>query len=255
MARTMQRRPGADAPEVHKKPSGRPAPWPVEFYRSAVGKKWAMAISGLAMIGFLIAHLIGNLKIYLPKQASGRYEIDEYSHTLRTLLYPIMPNEVVLWVLRIGLIAMLILHIHAAASLTIMNKRANAMAYQSPRDYAAANFASRSMRYTGVITFLYLVFHILDMTLGKTGATFHEGSVHANMVATMSRWPVAIAYIVANIAIAVHLYHGTWSMFQSMGLNNPRYNKARKTFAIGVASVIGIGNVAFPVMILAGAVK
>lgn len=245
---TTTERPGANAPEVHKPPRS-DGPWPVEFYRSAVGKKFVMAITGIGMIGFLIAHLVGNLKFYI-----GEHDINLYAEELRQLLYPLLPKESVLWVMRIGLAAMLVGHVHAAYSLTNMNRTSRGVGYQSSRDYAAANFASRSMRYTGAITFLYIVFHILDLTLGKTGADFEHGEVYDNMVASMSRWPVAAIYVIANIAVAVHLYHGAWSMFQSLGLNNPRYNAARKGFAIGISALIGLGNITFPILIVTGAV-
>lgn len=253
MATTMERA-GATAPKVHPTPT-RKAPWPVEFYRSAVGKKWVMALTGLGMVGFLVAHMVGNLKMYLGKEdVGGEYAIDVYAKGLRTLLHPILPNEAMLWILRIGLILMVLAHIHAAATLTIMNKRSRPVGYQSPRDYVAVNFASRSMRFTGLIVFLYLVFHLLDLTLGKTGATFEEGHVYDNLVASMSRPAVAIAYIVCNIAVCVHLYHGIWSVFQSIGLNNPRYNAARKVVAYAISGILLIGNVSFPIMIWAGVV-
>jgi succinate dehydrogenase / fumarate reductase, cytochrome b subunit len=253
MAQTMKR-PGADAPPIFP-PPGRKAPWPVEFYRSAVGKKWVMAVSGIAMLGFVVAHLVGNLKLYLGTEPDGRYAIDVYGEALRELLHPIMPNMVVLWLLRIGLIVALIAHIHAAATLTMMNHAARPTRYQSSRDYVAANFASRSMRYTGVIVAGYLVFHLLDLTIGPANPNFVEGAVHDNMIASMQRWPVAVVYILCNIAVAVHLYHGTWSMFQSLGLNNPRYNAARRAFAGGISAFIGIGNVLFPILIVTRVVK
>ena len=144
MAQTMKR-PGADAPVINP-PAARRAPWPVQFYRSAVGKKWVMAISGIMMLGFVVAHLVGNLKLYLGKEPDGKYAIDVYGEALRELLHPIMPNMVVLWILRIGLIVALVAHVHAAATLTIMNRKARPTSYQSSRDYVAVNFASRSMR-------------------------------------------------------------------------------------------------------------
>lgn len=250
MAKTMERR-GADAPNVHPTPARR-APWPVEFYRSAVGKKWVMAVTGLGMVGFLIAHMIGNLKMYM-----GREEIDVYAEGLKKLLYPIMPEEAVLWLFRIGLIVMVIAHIHAAASLTIMNKRSRPVGYQSPRDYVAVNFASRSMRYTGLIMFLYIIFHLLDLTIGASAVNpdFVKGAVYDNLVASMSRPVIAIVYIVANIAVCVHLFHGMWSVFQSLGLNNPRYNSIRRGVAYGVSGLLLVGNVSFPIMILAGVVS
>jgi len=252
MAQTMKR-PGADAPVINP-PAATKAPWPVEFYRSAVGKKWVMAVSGIMMLGFVVAHLVGNLKVYMGMDGDD-YAIDHYGHALRTLLHPIMPNEVVLWLMRIGLIVALIAHVHAAATLTIMNRNARPTNYQSPRDYVAVNFASRSMRYTGVIVLGYIVFHLLDLTIGTTNPDFVHGEVHDNMIASMQRWPVAIVYIICNIAVAVHLYHGTWSMFQSLGLNNPRYNAARRLFATGITTVIGLGNVLFPLLIVTRVVK
>lgn len=256
MAQTMKR-PGAQAPVINP-PAPRPAPWPVEFYRSAVGKKWVMAISGIAMLGFLVAHLVGNLKVYLGTETAGehagQYAIDVYGEGLRNLLYPIMPHGTVLWIMRLGLVVALIAHVHAAATLTIMNRNARPTSYQSPRHYAAVNFASRSMRWTGIIVLGYLIFHLLDLTWGPANPDFEHGAVYHNMVGSMQRWPVAIVYMLCNAAVAVHLYHGTWSMFQSLGLNNPRYNAARKAFAVGVSSVIGIGNVLFPLLIVTGVV-
>ena len=260
MTQTIQR-PGADAPFVNK-PGKANAPWPVRFYGTAVGKKWVMAVTGIGLLGFVVAHLVGNLKLYLGKEGidagadAGRYAIDVYGESLRTLLYPIMPHEVVLWILRIGLFAMLVAHVHAAATLTIMNKKARPVGYQGPRDYVAANFASKSMRYTGLILLAYLVFHLLDLTIGTANPDFIEGAVHHNMIASMQRWPVAIAYMIANIAIAVHLYHGTWSMFQSLGLNNPRYNAARRVVRRRhLTRSIGVGNVLFPLLIATRVVK
>lgn len=253
MTASAVERPGADAPTIHKK---RPslAPWPVQFYRTAVGKKWVMALTGIGLIGFVLAHLVGNLKAYIPLQDNGQFELDEYGHTLRTLLYPIMPNGVVLWILRIGLILMFAIHLHSAYTLTLMNKRSRPVGYQSPRDYIAADFASRTMRYTGIIFLAYLIFHLLDLTGGKTGAAFEHGHVQSNLVESLSRPWVAIIYIIGNLAVAIHLYHGTWSLFQSLGLNNPRYNNARRLVAIGISGLVGVVNILFPIMILAGVI-
>jgi succinate dehydrogenase / fumarate reductase cytochrome b subunit len=247
-------RPGADAPLVNK-PVNRRAPWPVQFWHSAVGKKWIMALSGLALWGFTFAHMIGNLKIYLGREAGGAYAIDTYGESLRTLLHPILPNHVVLWIMRIGLIAAFAVHIVAAASLTRMNRRARPVGYQSTREYVSADFASRSMRITGVIIGAYVVFHLFDLSWTGTGATWVRGHVHDNMIASLSRPWAAAVYAIANIALAVHLFHGTWSMFQSMGLNNPRYNYARRQIAIVMSLVVGVANVLFPLLIVTDVVK
>lgn len=252
MTQTIDR-PGASATAVNKGPN-RNAPWPAQFYATAVGKKWVMALTGLGMTGFVVAHMIGNLKLYLG-QEDGRYALDVYAEALRKLLYPIAPEGAVLWLLRIGLIAMLLLHLHAALTLTQMNHAARPSGYKAPRDYVAVNFASRTMRITGIIVLAYLIFHLFDLTLTGTGQGFVHGEVHNNLVASLQRPWAAIAYIVANVALMLHLFHGLWSMFQSMGLNNPRWNAARRLISVSVAVVVGGANVLFPVLILARVVK
>ena len=249
MATATKFRPGADAPQVHpKKPHN--LPWPLRFYSTAVGKKWVMAISGIALMGFVFAHMVGNLKMYL-----GEEELDGYAEGLRSLLHPIMPNESVLWGMRLGLIAMLLVHLHAAVTLTVLNKRSRPTGYQTKRDYIAANFASRSMRWTGLIVLAYIIFHLMDLAVGRTGYDSVHGEVYANVVHSLERPAVAIFYIIANALLTIHLYHGAWSIFQSLGINSPRYNAARRVFAAGFAGIIGIVNISFPIMVLAGVVS
>jgi succinate dehydrogenase / fumarate reductase, cytochrome b subunit len=226
------------------------APFFVELYRSALGKKYVMAITGIALMGYVLAHMIGNLKMYL-----GPEEIDHYGEFLRELLVPLAPRTVVLWLLRLGLLAAFVLHIHAAYSLTIMNRRARTTRYQSPREYIAANFASRTMRWSGIIVFLFVAWHLADFTWGWVNPGFVRGSVYRNVDASLSRLPVAILYIVANVALGIHLFHGTWSLFQSLGWNNPRFNRWRRGLATGIATIIVVGNVSFPIAVQAGIVS
>ncbi len=110
------------------------------------------------------------------------------------------------------------------------------------------------MRWTGIIVFLFLVWHLADLTWGWVNPDFVRGEAYANVVASMERVPVAILYIVANIALGIHLFHGSWSMFQSMGLNSPRYNGVRRAIAAGIAAAITIVNVSFPIAVLTGVV-
>lgn len=222
----------------------------LDLYSTAVGKKYAMALSGIALMGYVLAHMIGNLKMYL-----GAPDINHYGEFLRELLVPIAPRTVVLWILRIGLIGAAVLHIHAAYSLTVLNRQARSVKYQSERDYQIANFASRTMRWTGIIVLLFLLWHLADFTWGWVNPGFVRGDVYRNVDASLSRVPVAALYIVANIALGVHLFHGAWSLFQSMGWNRPRFNKWRRGFAIGFATLIVVGNVSFPIAVLAGIVE
>ena len=229
-------------------------PFLLDLYGTAVGKKYVMAITGVLMIGFVVAHMVGNLKMYL-----GEEDLNHYAEFLNRLLYPIAPEGVVLWIMRGGLVTAVLLHIHAAYSLTQLNRRARPVKYQSARDYQMANFASRTMRWTGIIVLLFIIWHLLDLTLGVTNTIgtsgeFVKEEVYANVVRSFERVPVAIFYILANIALGVHLFHGTWSLFQSMGWNNPRFNQWRRAIAIGVATIVVVGNVSFPVAVLAGIV-
>jgi succinate dehydrogenase / fumarate reductase cytochrome b subunit len=221
----------------------------VQFYRSAVGKKWVMAVTGVALMAFVLLHLIGNLKLFISKE-----ELNLYGEALRDIPGHLLPRTVLLWTFRIGLIAAFAFHIHAAASLTLMNRRARPDAYKSPRDYVAADFASRTMRWTGVIVALYIVYHLMDLTWGNANPEFVRGDPYNNLVYSLERVPVAIIYIVANIALAIHLYHGSWSLFQSLGINNPKYNRARRTFAQAFAALILVGNLTFPVAVQLGLV-
>lgn len=244
---TLERRTVAP---VHPR-SRRPAPWPVEFYRSAVGKKWVMALTGIALMAYVFFHLVGNLKLYM-----GAEDINHYGEFLRELLVPILPRTVTLWLLRIGLYLAFVFHIHSAASLTIMNRRAHAAGgYISKRDWQAANAASRSMRYTGVIIALFVLFHLADLTWGTANPDFVRGDVYRNLVASFERPAISAVYIVANLALGLHLFHGGWAMFQSLGLNNPRWNSWRRGFAAGFAALITVGNLSFPIAVLTGLVS
>jgi succinate dehydrogenase / fumarate reductase cytochrome b subunit len=228
----------------------RAAPWPIEFYRSAVGKKWVMAITGIALMGYVFAHMVGNLKVYL-----GADEFNHYGEFLRELLVPLVPRTVTLWLLRAALIVAFVLHIHAAWSLTRTNWRARGDdTYQHARDWQAADIAGRSMRWTGIVVLLFLLFHLADLTWGTVNPDFVRGDVYRNLVASFQRVPVAIIYIVANVALGLHLWHGAWSMFQSLGVNNPRWNSWRRTFAVGFAVLVAGVNITFPLAVLAGVV-
>jgi len=248
MTAATERRPGADAPQVNPNRTTSKF-WLAQVYSTAVGKKWVMALTGIGLMGFVFAHMVGNLKMY-----QGRAAYDSYAETLRYLLYPIMPAYGVLWLFRIGLITMFALHIHSAYTLTRMNHRARPVKYQSSRDYIAVSFASRTMRWTGIIIGLYVLFHLADLTIGWANPDYVYGAAYDNLVASLERPWVAAIYMLSNIALGIHLFHGGWSMFQSLGLNNPRYNSARKAFAAGFAVIVTVANLSFPIAVLAGLV-
>jgi succinate dehydrogenase / fumarate reductase, cytochrome b subunit len=254
---TAAQQPGADNADRLLKDTGVPikeprfrTPLVVEFYRSALGKKWVMAVTGVIGMGFVFAHMVGNLHVF-----EGPNQINHYGEWLRELLDPPFPRTFTLWMLRVTVIAALVLHVHAAYALTRMNQKARPVKYQSDRDYVAATFAARTMRWTGVIVLLFLVYHLADFTWGNANPGFERGNVYRNVVASFEQWPVAITYIVANLALGVHLYHGAWSLFQSVGINNPRFNPWRRWFATVFAVVTTVGFIIVPVAVLAGVVE
>ena len=235
-------------------------PFLLDIYSTAVGKKYVMGGTGIGLMGFVLFHMIGNLKMY-----AGAADLDHYAHFLQTLLYPLAPKGWVLWILRGGLISMLALHLHAAYSLTVLNRKARPVKYQSSRDYQIANFASRTMRLSGIVILAFVAWHLLDLTFGVVNPEVgkmitHAGddeavkSVYASVVYSFQRTPVALFYVVANILLGIHLFHGAWSIFQSFGWNNPRFNKWRRSFATGFAALVVVGNVSFPVAVMAGIV-
>jgi succinate dehydrogenase / fumarate reductase cytochrome b subunit len=248
MAQAVSRRRGAvtgTATAVKR----RPVPFVVDLYRSALGKKYVMAITGIIWMAYVFAHMVGNLKMFL-----GPAEYDTYAEFLRNLLVPIFPRTVTLWLMRIVLIVAIALHIHAATALTLMNRRARAVRYQSPRDYVAANFASRTMRYTGVLILLFLLVHLGDLSWGWFNPGFVRGDPYRNVDASLSRWWMALFYIISNLALFLHLLHGAWSLFQSLGWNNPRFNRARRTFAAAFAGIVVIANISMVVAVFIGVV-
>jgi len=238
--------PGHDVEPVRRRPTQ--LPWPLNIYQTAIGKKYAMALTGIGLLGFVLVHMIGNLHLY-----EGPAQVNEYGEALRDLGGDLAPRTLVLWLARLGLTAMFALHIHSAWSLARMSHKADS-SYVGSRNYIAANFASRTMRWTGPIILLYLIFHLADLTWGRwrVGDNYIRGDVYHNVSESFANLPVALIYIVANVALAVHIFHGAWSMFQSLGINNPKYNSLRRGLAGGLAGLILVGNLSFPIAVQTG---
>jgi succinate dehydrogenase / fumarate reductase, cytochrome b subunit len=233
-----------------KQTTGRRAPFVVELYRSALGKKYVMAITGVVFMGYVLAHMLGNLKLYQSAE-----DFNLYAEFLRRLLYPIVPESGTLWLLRLVLIGALIGHVVAAAQLTAMNRKARPDSYRSKRDFVAADFAARTMRWTGVIVLLFVAYHLADLTFGWVNPAAEGATVYEKVVASFSNPAIAAFYIVANLALGVHLYHGGWSLFQSMGWNNRRFNHWRRAFAVGFAVFVTLGNLSFPIAVQVGIIS
>ena len=234
----------------------RNTPWIVEIYRTDVGMKYAMAITGVMLLGFIVAHMIGNLHVF-EGMHEGHFRIDEYGEALRDIGDPLVPRTSILWLLRIGLAGAFVVHLHAAWALTRSNHAARETKYQSSRSYLAANYASRTMRWSGIIVLLFLAWHLADFTIGVEAINpdFERGAVYSNLLSSLSRWPVWVLYVVAQIALAFHIWHGAWSMFQSLGVNNPRFNRLRRTFANVLATVTFLGFLAIPLGVSFGVIS
>ena len=243
MAQTVT--PGHDISPVRRRATQ--LPWPLNLYQTAIGKKYAMAISGIGLLGYVLIHMIGNLHLY-----EGPTQIHEYAEALRDLGGHLVPRTFVLWLLRLGLLSMFVIHIQSAWALSRMSHKADS-AYVGKREYVAASFASRTMRWTGPIILIYVLFHLADLTWGWwLGDSYVRGDVYHNVTESMSSIPVAIIYVVANIALAIHIFHGAWSMFQSLGINNPQFNRLRRGIAGGLAGLILVGNLSFPIAVQTG---
>ena len=164
----------------------RPLPWPIRFYQSDVGKKYVMAITGVVGLGFIVFHMLGNLHAF-----EGSDQLNHYAEGLRELGEPIAPKSFLLWIGRLGLLAALAGHLHAAWALTRSNQRARGSVGYEDRSYLAANYASRTMRWNGIIILLFIVWHLADLTwgVGAINPDYVRGEVYDNVIASLERWP------------------------------------------------------------------
>jgi succinate dehydrogenase / fumarate reductase cytochrome b subunit len=226
----------------------------VDFYLSTVGMKWVMALTGVMLFGFVLFHMIGNIKIYLP-DVEGVPDLDVYAAWLRNLLVPFVPETVTLWIMRGGLIAATGLHLHATVALTRRNLHARGDRSNSKPDLQASTYAARTMRLTGPLVLAFIIFHLLDITFGSANPDFIQHHVYHNVVVSLQRTGIAVFYILAQLALGYHLYHGLWSMFQSLGINSPKYNKLRRTFATSFTLLVVGLNISFVVAVMTGLVK
>jgi succinate dehydrogenase / fumarate reductase cytochrome b subunit len=219
------------------------------LYRSAIGKKAVMAVTGVILFGWIFLHMVGNLKLYL-----GATHLNEYAHWLQAIGTPAMPETGLLWAVRLLLLVCVIFHIHAAWALTLINADARPVGYRD-RGYVKGTYAARTMRWGGVIILLFVIYHLLHLTTGQVHPDFVKDDPYHNVVTGFRVWWVAAVYIIANLALGLHLYHGVWSMFSSVGLTNPKYELARRGFATVFAVLITAANVSFPLAVLAGIVR
>ncbi|MBI4852866.1 MAG: succinate dehydrogenase cytochrome b subunit [Acidobacteria bacterium] len=206
-----------------------------------------MAITGLMGFGFVIMHMLGNLQIYLGQNVEGIYALDQYAKNLRAF-------GPMLYVARFGLLTIVLLHIVAAFQLTKISHQGRPVKYYKTVA-TGSDYASRTMRVSGPIVLLFIIYHLLDFTFGNVNPNFHEGQVYANVLASFSNPLISLFYIVAMLSLGLHMYHGLWSLFQSLGANNTKYNDLIRKFALLATLVVVIGNISIPISVLIGVIK
>jgi succinate dehydrogenase / fumarate reductase cytochrome b subunit len=216
---------------------------------SSVGKKAVMAVSGLIMLLYLIAHVIGTLKIFF-----GPTEFNHYAQWLRTVGEPFMHYEWTLWLIRVVLVVAVVAHGVTAFQLSRRDRRARPQKYEHRK--AGASHATRTMRWGGVILVLFIVWHILDLTTGTThSGGFQPGHPYQNVVDTFSTWYGNVIYIVAMLALGLHIRHGFWSAAQTLGVGSRTRDRALKTIANVLALLLTAGFIAVPVGVMTGVVS
>ncbi len=219
------------------------------LYGSTIGMKVAMALTGFVMYGFVFVHMWGNLKVY-----AGREYFNHYAEFLRELGAPFFGYEQALWVLRVVLVASVALHFYSALMVWLRDRASRPVGYAVKKDLAA-NFASRTMIWGGIIVAFFIIFHLLDLTTGTLNPSYRQGDPYNNLVASFRSVPVAVFYMLAVAALGVHLFHGVWSMFQTIGWNGPKVDKLWRALAVLTAAAFVAGNCLIPISVMAGLVK
>jgi succinate dehydrogenase / fumarate reductase cytochrome b subunit len=208
------------------------------FYHSSIGKKVVMAVTGVILFGFVIGHMLGNLQVFI-----GARQMNEYAAMLKA-------NVALLWGVRLLLLVAVTWHIVAAIQLTRMSQRGRPEGYHY-KDVIQADYAARTMRWSGPIIAVFVIYHLLHFTTGTVHPNFEAHDVYQNVISGFRVWPVALFYIIAMVALASHLWHGVWSMFQTLGLINPKSDKIIRRFAAIATLAIAIGFMAIPMAVLA----
>ena len=229
--------PAASRPATARPP--RPSTWAL---------KVTMALTGTILVGFVLFHMAGNLKVFL-----GAEEYNHYAHWLRTLFNPLLPGETFLWLFRIVLLTTFLAHMYAAGTLWARGRRARGKHRRS--GMPAKRWSARSMILTGLIIISFVVFHLLDLTIGRTPAAtdaFTAGDAYGNLIASLERPAVALFYGLTMLLIAIHVSHGVWSVINDLGATGRRTRNLGLLLAGVIAIAVAIGNMIIPLAIQAG---
>ncbi|WP_036921619.1 succinate dehydrogenase cytochrome b subunit [Propionicicella superfundia] len=221
------------------------------FPLSTFAAKVVMAVTGIVFAAFVFVHMVGNLKVFF-----GADHFNEYAAWLRDAFTPLLPHEGLLWILRAVLLAALVAHVGCAILVAIRGRRARGP--HRRRALPLRTFGTRTMLVTGIVLFLFLVFHLLDLTIGAPPAAtdvFEHGDAYANLVASFRRPWAAAVYIAAMLALVLHLVHGLWLSAHDLGVTGKRVRAVWKVLGFAVALVVAVGNTSIPLFILLGVVR
>lgn len=219
----------------------------IEFWRSSVGKKNVVAVTGAILVGYLILHMLGNLNsLFGP--GGGDPRIDWYGHWLRDFGEPLLPHGFVLWAVRVILLTALVTHITGIVQLTKRNKKARPAAYPAKR--IGRSIESITMLGTGTLLLGFIVFHILQFTTLSIHVTPVEGGeIYANLYWAFQKWYFLAIYLAALLIVGMHLRHGIWSAFQTFGLDNPHRNRNLRHGSSALTAVLVVGFGSVPVLV------
>jgi succinate dehydrogenase / fumarate reductase cytochrome b subunit len=209
------------------------------FWRSLVGKKVVMAVTGVILLLYIIGHLLGNLQIF-----EGPERLNAYAAFLKS-------TGELLWAVRIVLLVSLVLHVIASVQVSLASKRSRPAGYAEKKSIETS-YAARTMIWSGPLIFLYVVYHLAMFTFLVTGPGYSPTDVYRNEVQAFQVPAISAFYVVAIIFLGMHLYHGAWSMLHTLGASNPRYRVLRRTIAPIVAIAITVGYIAIPIAVLLG---
>lgn len=218
--------------------------------------KLIMAVTGLLFALFVVGHMAGNLKLYLPAHG-GEEALDEYGAFLRSMGEPLFPHEGALWIIRAVLLVAILAHIYGAIALTARSKASRGKFRRSNLMGGLDSFATKSMLVSGIVLLLFIIFHLLDLTMGVqpiAPGDFAEGAVKANMIATFSRWPVTIVYVIAMCFLFLHLTHGIRLAASDLGITGAKWRQTFLILAYVIPAVVCIGNIVMPLSVALGLV-
>ncbi len=225
----------------------------VSLYSSTIGKKFIAAITGLILFGFLAGHVAGNLKVFTGTTEANVPHIDEYGAYLRVIGEPFLPALAGLWIARAVLLGSVILHIVVVVQLAFRNLEARPVGYVRSKK-ASSSLAALWMMFSGGLIAFFIVFHLLHFTVGALPiGEFEHGAVYQNLHSSFSNPLVALFHVAVMGALGFHLYHGVWSLFQTLGLDNADRNKLLRMFAIVATIGIVLGFAAVPLSFMTGA--